>query len=213
MLNLSFLAAMAVIGCATLQPATAQTPGTPTVQTPEAAAVRKSGVTSALRADNVPLKTNRATPPASFSKSARLQRKQSATAAAAINRQAPARLQTSAAVASARQDRTHSQASATRFASLKPSQAHTAGNKAAIARGNTNALATARSHTNTVANARSKTSPNLRSDRTARASESALAFSPALAAPDVRGRSAAARSKAMPDLSTNGLLPKRPNSG
>jgi hypothetical protein len=218
MLKLSLLAAMAVIGCATLQPVMAQTPGVPAAdqpaaaqQTPGAAAAEKSGVAPSLKAGNVALKSTKAAPPA-FNSSARLQQKQPATAAAA-NRQGSAWTQTSAAVASARHARTHSQASATRFASLKPSRAKTAGSNAVTARSNTNALATARSNTNTLATARSQTSLNLRSNRTARASESALAFSPARAAPDVRGRSAAARSKTMPGLSTNGLLPKRPNSG
>jgi hypothetical protein len=71
MLKLSSLAAIAVIGCAILQPATAQTPGT--------AAAEKSGASS--NAGNVPVKPARVAPPASFSKSARPQRARATTAA------------------------------------------------------------------------------------------------------------------------------------
>jgi len=71
MLKLSSLAAIAVIGCAILQPATAQTPG--------AAAAEKAGASS--NAGNVSLKPARVTPPASFSKSARPQHAHAATTA------------------------------------------------------------------------------------------------------------------------------------
>ena len=73
MLKLSSLAVIAVIGCAILQPATAQTPG--------AAAAEKSGSASSLKSGNLPLKPTRAAPPASFSKSARPQHGRAATAA------------------------------------------------------------------------------------------------------------------------------------
>jgi len=93
MLKLSSLAAIAVIGCAILQPATAQTPG--------AAAAEKSGSASSLNSGNLPHKPARVAPPASFSKSARPQPGRAATAAAgkrhASARTAAAGLQASSA--------------------------------------------------------------------------------------------------------------------
>src|SRR2546421_2256772 len=88
MLKLSSFATIAVIGCAVLQPATAQTPG--------AAAAEKSGSAASVNAGNAPLKPTRAAPPLSFSKSPRPHHGHSATAAGPGKREVSARNGTAA---------------------------------------------------------------------------------------------------------------------
>jgi hypothetical protein len=184
MLKLSFLAAIAVVGSAALGSVAAQTPG--------AAPAEKSPAAPALHADSVPPKPTRFSPPASFSKSARLQHKQAATAGAAMRRHGSARTQTNATVASVRHATAHSQANGPRLASLKPGRAHAVGKAGATAH--------------------SKIHPNLRSNRTARSAASAFAFLPARAEPQLRARTAAARRKTMHNLPTSALLPKKSSS-
>ena len=162
MLKLSSLAAVAVIGCAILQPASAQTPG--------AAAAEKAGSAASLKAGNVPLKPTKAAPPASFSKSARPQHGHSATAAVAGKRHASARTATALQASAARSGKT----------------------SAAM---------------------RSKTYAGLRTNRSARSAASAFAFLPARAAPQERARTASARRKALHNLPTSAVLPKKPKSG
>jgi hypothetical protein len=112
MLKLSSLPAIAVFGCAILQPATAQTPG--------AAATEKSGT---AQASHVTLKPTRAAPPASFSRSARPQHKHSATAAAALRPHDAARTQKSFASVTSKRAHTGRNATATahskRYANLR----------------------------------------------------------------------------------------------
>jgi hypothetical protein len=111
MLKLSSLAAIAVIGCAILQPASAQTPG--------AAAAEKSGSAASLNAGTVPLKPSRAASPASFSKSARPHHGHLATAAVAGKRHASARTASASHASTARSGKTSAAMRSKTYAGLR----------------------------------------------------------------------------------------------
>jgi hypothetical protein len=65
----------------------------------------------------------------------------------------------------------------------------------------------------TAAAMRSQSYANVRTNRSARSAAAAFAFLPARAAPQERARTASARRKALRNLPTSAVLPKKPKSG
>jgi hypothetical protein len=199
MLKLSCLAAIAVVGAANLSIASAQTPTD--------VAADKARPAPLVSADDVPLRPNNAAVLRAAHQSPAPDGKRPVVGEAKQPKMPEgkaASIPASAAVARARHEEPRIEASASRLASLTlPNRPHVGPNVGPIA-GGTDASAAA---------VRSTKLGHLPTDAAARsAAARAFAALPTQAAPDLRGRSAAAQHKAMRNLPKSALARQKAKS-